>query len=260
MSAHSQTEWNPGTYERFRGLRLQPALDLLSGVSDLPAGDVIDLGCGSGTVGKALKERFPDRALTGIDNSATMLTKAAGIDAYTDLAEADIRSWVHDTPPAVIYSNAALQWLDGHDELLPALVGHLPTGGMLAVQMPFQNEAPSHRGWGEAFGALFPDRAVGKGPEILSPEDYFNLLSPLGDVRLWQTEYLQQLPPSDQGHPVRLFTESTFARPFLEAVSTAEKPELIAAYEAAMARVYPLRPDGSVLFSFRRLFFILRKV
>ena len=252
-------DWNPEAYERFRGLRLQPALDLLSAVPDLPTGPVIDLGCGNGAAGRVLRQRFAGRVLIGVDNSPTMLAKAANTTEYTTLQEADIADWHPENPPALIFSNAALQWLGAHKFLLPKLVDLLAQDGVLAVQLPHQNRAPSHQGWIDAFERLFGDRAVGQGPDILTPDAYFDILSPLGDFRVWETEYLQHLPPSDQGHPVRLFTESTFARPYLEATNKAEQAELIAAYEAAMAQAYPLRADGSVLFAFRRLFFTLRK-
>lgn len=252
-------DWNPEAYERFRGLRLQPALDLLSAVGDLPTGPVIDLGCGNGPVGGALKQRFAARVLIGVDNSPAMLAKAANTGEYTSLQEADIADWQPDSPPALIYSNAALQWLGAHEGLMPKLVGLLADGGVLAVQMPHQNRGPSHQGWIDAFDGLFRDRKVGRGPDILTPSAYFDILSSLGEFRVWETEYLQHLPPSDKGHPVRLFTESTFARPYLEATDNAERAELIAAYEAAMGLAYPLRPDGSVLFAFKRLFFTLRR-
>ena len=252
-------DWNPGTYERFRGLRLQPALDLLSAVGELPDGPVIDLGCGNGAVGGVLRQRFAGQVLIGVDNSPAMLAKAADTGEYTTLQEADIAGWHPDSPPALIFSNAALQWLGDHKSLMRKLVDLLAEDGVLAVQMPHQNSAPSHQGWIDAFKSLVAGRAVGQGPDILTPDAYFDILSPLGELRVWETEYLQHLPPSDKGHPVRLFTESTFARPYLEAVNEDEQAELIVAYEAAMALAYPLRPDGSVLFAFRRLFFILRK-
>lgn len=260
MPPNLTNDWNPETYERFRGLRLQPALDLVSGVGDVPAGPVIDLGCGNGAVGAVLRQRFAGQVLIGVDNSPAMLAKAADTGEYTTLQEADIATWQPDSPPALIYSNAALQWLGAHEGLMPKLVRQLAQGGVLAVQMPHQNRAPSHQGWIDAFGVLFGNRAIGQGPDILTPDAYFDILSPHGDFRVWETEYLQHLAPSDKGHPVRLFTESTFARPYLEATNDDEQAELIATYEAAMAQAYPLRPDGSVLFAFRRLFFTLRRI
>jgi trans-aconitate 2-methyltransferase len=253
------TDWNPSTYQRFSDLRLRPALDLLSALPPLPDGDVIDLGCGAGAVAVDLGERFSGRDLIGVDSSRAMLDKAAELGLYTTLDQADIALWRPHQPPALIFSNAALHWLRDHHRLLPDLAKSLAKGGVLAVQVPHQNPAPSHRTWVDLATQMFAGQVdTDNGPGILTPEDYHDILAPLGEVRIWQTEYLQRLVPVAQGHPVRHFTESTFARPVLNALSPAEQTRLIAAYEAKMAHAYPVRSDGSVLFPFRRLFFTLQ--
>ena len=128
----AQKDWNPGAYARFRGLRLRPALDLLAQVSDLPPGDVIDLGCGDGAAAGALTARFADRWIVGVDNSPAMLDKATG---YAATQQADIAAWLPDTPPALIFSNAVLHWLPDHEGLMPRLARLLAPGGVLAVQI-----------------------------------------------------------------------------------------------------------------------------
>ncbi|MHC0443651.1 methyltransferase domain-containing protein, partial [Flavobacterium sp. 3-210] len=40
----------------------------------------------------------------------------------------------------LIFSNAALQWIDNHNELFPKIISRINPGGQLAVQMPQQNE------------------------------------------------------------------------------------------------------------------------
>ncbi|MDV4145762.1 methyltransferase domain-containing protein [Shimia sp. FJ5] len=253
-------DWRPDSYGRFADVRLQPALDLLARVGEVPGGDIVDLGCGSGVMGAALAMQYPGRRLVGVDRSPKMLGKALETEGFSELLEADIAAWEPDTAPALVFSNAALQWLDGHEALLPRLAQCLVPGGVLAVQMPHQTHAPSHRGWGEAFAALFGDREIGKRSEVLDPAAYFDLLSPLGALHIWETEYYQNLPAAADGHPVRLFSESTYGRPYLEAAGdTEDQARLIEAYEAAMAKAYPLRADGTVLFPFRRLFFVLQR-
>ena len=258
MTSETTQDWNPGAYDRFRGLRLQPALDLLSRVGDLPNGTVVDLGCGNGVMSEALQRRFPRRRIVGVDNSPAMLEQAAEKRAYAIMQESDIATWQPDLIPALIFSNAALQWLDNHAALMLRLAGLLPAGGVLAVQMPHQNAAISHAGWNRAYRDLFNETPADRGPSVLEPEVYFDLLSPLGEVQVWGVEYFQQLDPAETGHPVRRFTETTYARPFLNAVDGERRDRLIAAYEAIIAPHYPLRADGSCLFPFRRLFFTLR--
>lgn len=251
-----KTDWNPGAYARFRGLRLRPALDLMAQVGDLPAGAVVDLGCGDGAAAAALAARFPGRPLIGVDASPAMLDRAAGYDAKV---LADIADWQPDTPPALIFSNAALQWLSGHAALMPRLAGLLAPGGVLAVQMPRQYGAPSHRFLRDIAQAQFPDRFdfTGWQPPVAPAADYWQMLAPLGRVTAWESEYVQRLDPVAEGHPVRAFTGSTAMRPYLDKLTDAEAAVFCAAYDAALGAAYPLMPDGAALMPFRRVFFVL---
>jgi trans-aconitate 2-methyltransferase len=259
-------DWDPARYGAFRDLRLRPAMDLLAQVRELPNGDVIDLGCGDGAVGRALAARFkPDHHLIGVDASAAMLKRAAdqlterGNPAYSGLTQADIALWAAHTPPALIFSNAALNWLPDHAALMPGLAGMLARGGVLAVQMPRQGAAPSHRLLREVALALFPGRAMPPLSPVLPVQDYAGLLLAFGEVRAWTTDYLQMLDPVAQGHPVRAFTESTAMRPFVAGLTPEEARAYVAAYDAALADAYPALPDGRVLFPFTRIFFVLER-
>ena len=266
MSPAQGNDWSPGAYGRFRGFRLRPALDLLAQVPDmLPEGDVIDLGCGSGAVGPPLAGRFPGRDLIGVDASPAMLAEAAATGCYHVLQEADIARWQTGAPPALIFSNAALQWVPDHATLLPRLVALLAPGGVLAVQVPDQQDAPSHHLLREVSAALFPDRFdwTGWQPEVLAPEAMEALLAPFGPTTVWRTVYYQRLSPSPAApagaHPVRAFTESTAARPVLARLDPAEQALFLSAYDAALASAYPPATDGSVLFPFARSFLVLQR-
>ena len=250
-------DWNPGTYHRFRGQRLRPALDLIAALPDLPPGDIIDLGCGSGASGPALAGL--GRAVHGVDLSPAMLAEARATGVYASLTEGDIATWTASAPPALIFSNAALHWLSDHATLLPRLAAMLTPGGTLAVQMPHQNNAPSHRVWVSLVTEHFPGRYDATAtPGILSAVDYRRLLAPLGTLALWETEYFQVLDACvDGAHPVRRFTEATFARPILAQLDSAAQAQLIASYETVMDHAYPRSADGTALFPFRRLFLTL---
>ena len=215
----------------------------------LPPGDVLDLGCGSGAAAGPLRGRFPDRRLSGIDLSATMLAEAHATGLYDALRRADLARWSPEAPPALILSNAALNWVPDHPSLLARLAGLLAPGGVLALQVPGQHDAPSHRLIRETAG--LPPAEV----HVLDPVAYEALLVPFGAVEAWETTYVQRLPPSDEGHPVRRFTEATVARPV---VAAAADPEgFLAAYDAALGRAYPLGPDGGAILPFRRVFAVL---
>ena len=251
----TQKDWNPGAYARFRGLRLRPALDLLAQVGDLPPGDVIDLGCGDGAAAGALAARFADRRIVGVDNSPAMLEQALGYDAKH---HADIASWVPGSPPALIFSNAALHWLPDHDHLMPRLAGFLAPGGVLAVQMPRQFLAPSHRFLRDIAAAMFTDRFdfAHYQPPVFPAVQYHQMLAPLGRVTGWETDYVQALGPVSEGHPVRAFTGATAMRPFLDKLTEAEAAQFTAAYDTALGAAYPLDAQGGALFPFRRCLFV----
>lgn len=257
-TAKTTTDWNPGAYARFHDLRLRPGLDLLNAVGRMAAGDIVDLGCGNGALGDALRARAGGRDVIGVDASPAMLDKARAAHVYTKLQQADIKDWHPARAPGLIFSNAVLHWVGSHEKLMPKLASMLGKGGTLAVQMPHQNKAPSHRVWLSLVEELFPGRVEKMGtPGVMAPVKYEELLSSLGQFRMWDTEYYQRLMAEAGSHPVRRFTESTYARPVLQALEEEEKAELIRRYEEVMHAAYPVRKDGSVLFPFRRLFFTL---
>ena len=251
-------DWNPEAYSRFRGLRLRPALDLLAQVFTVPEGPVIDLGCGSGAVGEALTSRFGARVV-GVDASPAMLAKAAATGAYVSVSETDIADWTPETPPALIFSNAALHWLPRHATLMPRLARSLRPGGVLAVQMPRQSGAPSHRFLRDIAASMFPDRFDFGGYEapVQPASVYWQMLSEFGAVEAWETDYVHHLSAAAVGHPVRSFTESTAMRPIVERLSASEAAAFIARYDVALGSAYPILADGGTLFPFRRVFFTL---
>jgi trans-aconitate 2-methyltransferase len=261
MRRHRRDDWNPGTYERFRDLRLRPAVDLLAQVPDLPAGEVVDLGCGAGAAGPALRARFPDARLVGLDASASMLARAEAAGCHDALIREDIAGWRPAAPVALIFANASLHWLADHDRLLPRLAGHLVPGGVLAVQMPGNFEAPSHALLREIAARRFPDRIEADAcvSPVRAARDYVAMLASLGRVEGWEMEYVQHLAAVACGHPVRAFTESTAMRPFLARLTVDEAAAFTDDYDAALEDAYPRAADGSVLFPFRRVLFVLQK-
>src|SRR5688572_8458391 len=112
--------WDAGLYLKFADHRLRPALDLMGrldpGNGARPGHAVYDLGCGAGNITRILADRFGDCPIIGIDSSEEMLANARTqtSDARVSFASGDLAHFVPSMPPAILYSNAAYHWLDGH--------------------------------------------------------------------------------------------------------------------------------------------------
>ena len=250
-------QWDPRTYLRFGDERGRPAADLLARVPlDAPR-SVVDLGCGTGNSTARLRERWPAAHVTGVDSSPEMLARARADRPDADWLLADIAHWSPPAPVDVVYSNAALHWVDAHERLLPRLLGCLAPGGVLAVQVPANDAAPTHRElfalartlrWSPRLAGLVRERPV------LEPEACHDLLAPLASrLELWTTTYLHVLSGPD---PVLAWTRGTTLRPFLERLEAPEAAEFEAVYGARLAAAYPPRADGRVLLPFRRHFLV----
>src|SRR4051812_26221574 len=112
--------WDPTTYLRYGDERGRPFGELLNRIGAEDPRIVVDLGCGPGQLTASLAERWPDARITGLDASPEMIERAH--EHATDRVNflvADLVDWQPEVPPDVIVSNATLQWVPGHRELLP---------------------------------------------------------------------------------------------------------------------------------------------
>ncbi len=253
--------WDPDQYLFFADHRIRPAIDLLNAIPKAEAKQVVDLGCGAGSLVPYLRKRWPNARLTGVDRSAEMLEKARRAEPETVFQQADIAVWEPKKSVDVIFSNAALNWLDHHDKLLNRLAGFLNPGGVLAIQMPRNHARPSHTAVAdiinqEPYGVkLLP---LLKTEPVHPPAWYVDCLSAArqngATVDVWETDY-QQLLTGD--NPVMEWTKGTYLRPFLDALQGEERHRFEEAYRGKILAAYPPLPDGTTLFAFRRLFIVV---
>lgn len=180
----SRDAWDPAQYERFKTERSQPFFDLLALVRRKPGMRAVDLGCGTGELTRALHERLEASETLGIDGSDAMLAKA-GAFATPGLRfeKGDIGTLAPERPFDLVFSNAALQWIDGHEGLLARLTETVAPGGQLAFQVPANSDHPSHTVAAEvAREEPFRSAMAGtprKSP-VLPPDVYATLLHRLG--------------------------------------------------------------------------------
>lgn len=189
--------WSPQQYERFRLERRQPFDDLAALVEKRPRMQVVDLGCGTGELTRELHEILDAGETMGIDSSATMLLKAGHFDGQMlRFEKGTIEAFVTDRPYDLIFSNAALHWVPDHERLFTRLTSFLSPTGQIAVQMPANDDHPSHRIAAEVASTF----GIAPRPDpILPVQAYAALLHHLGYVRqhVRLQVYGHLLPSSD---------------------------------------------------------------
>jgi len=256
--------WDPAQYLKYADERRRPALDLIARIPLAAPAAIVDLGCGAGNVTRLLAERWSSARILGVDNSAAMLARAreaGSADPRLEWIAADLATWRPREPIDLLFSNAALHWLDAHETLFPRLFAMVAPGGALAVQMPANHAAPSHSLLAEVVNST---RWRARLAPLLRPAPvapaaaYFGMLVPQArSVDAWTTEYLHVLPAAGDGdHPVVGWTRGTALTPFLAALDAEAQRAFLADYTERIAQAYRPLPDGRVLFPFRRLFVV----
>ena len=269
--------WDAGQYLRFGGERARPFFDLVAQIDATDPRHVVDLGCGPGNLTAALAQRWPGARVTGEDSSPEMIEAAtaallrgglggsspraskASAGGNLDFAVGDVRHWHPEHPVDVIVCNAVLQWVPGHEALLPRWADHLAPGGWLAFQLPGNFDQPSQTIIREMAGSprwqgLLAEAELNR--QGGDPADYVSLLARPGfEVDAWETTYLHVLPGEN---PVLEWTKGTALRPVLAALDESQAAAFLGEYGERVRDAYQPQPFGTV-FPFRRVFAVVRR-
>lgn len=252
--------WNPNQYLKFAQPRFRPAQDLLARVAIEEPNTIYDLGCGTGSGAEMLASRWGGATVTGVDDSAEMLAQAAKDHGGIAWQHQSVADWVPEHPADLIFSNAALHWLPNHEVLFPKLMGYLAPGGVLAVQMPRNFNAPSHTLIAETirsgpWRSKLEDQL--RPSPVAEPHFYYELVAgQASSVDIWETEYLHVL---DGPNPVKEWTKGTWLKPLLDKLDEPDRSAFEDDYAGRVERAYPRQQSGKTLFPFRRLFMMVRR-
>ena len=270
--------WDAGQYLRFGGERARPFFELVAQVGATDPRYVADLGCGPGNLTVALAQRWPGAAVAGVDSSPEMIATAQASTGQPNTGQpntgqpntgqavpnlsfalGDVWDWRPEQPLDVLVSNAVLQWVPGHDELLIRWADLLAPGGWLAFQLPGNFDQPSHEIVKEM--ALSPRwRALLAGVQLNrqagDPAGYVALLARPGfAVDAWETTYLHILPGEN---PVREWTKGSTLRPVLAALDAEQGDAFVREYGERLSEAYHPQSFGTI-FPFRRVFAVVHR-
>ena len=254
--------WDPGQYLQFGDERGRAFVDLVARVGAEDPRLVVDLGCGPGNLTRLLADRWPEARVEGVDSSPEMVEQAQA-DGETDRLAyrvGDLREWFPAEPVDVLVSNATLQWVPGHLDLLERLVSAVRPGGWFAFQVPGNFGERSHTAIAELRAApRWRERLDGldlEQPASEEPAVYLDRLVALGcRADVWETTYLQVLQGPDA---VVRWISGTGLRPVLGALDGADRDDFVAEYRALVAEAYPERPWGTEL-PYRRVFAVAQR-
>jgi trans-aconitate 2-methyltransferase len=254
-------DWDPNAYLQFRNERAQPAIDLVEKIELYCPKNIIDIGCGPGNSTQILAAKWPDSVITGLDSSIAMIEKARNDYPHQLWLHTNAENIDADKKYSLVFSNAALQWMDNHETLIPKLWEIVNKNGAFAVQIPKFEKMPisdvinkvidSDKWYKRMNGEIFRF-------ELHELDYYYDLLSPFTDnIILWETHYFHILP-SLQG--IIDFIQSTALKPYLEKLNIdTEKRALKNDILKECQNCYRIQSNGRVLFPFKRMFIIAYK-
>jgi trans-aconitate 2-methyltransferase len=251
--------WDPTTYLTFADHRGRPFHDLVGRIAAREPRRVVDLGCGPGNLTETLAHRWPTATLDALDSSPEMVeaARARGINAHVG----DVTEWTPEPDTDVVVTNAVLQWVPNHTELLRTWACQLPAGAWLAMQVPGNFAAPSHvltrelaasPTWRETLDGV----ALREEDAVNTPREYADLLVAEGcEVDAWETTYTQRLSGEN---PVLNWIAGTALRPIRAALDDDRWAEFVSDLTPKLGAAYPTRSDGTTWFEFRRVFVVAR--
>jgi trans-aconitate 2-methyltransferase len=153
----------------------------------------------------------------------------------------------------LVFSHAAIHWLDNHAALIPRLLTHVAPGGQLAVQVPSNHRHPSH--------TLIIDTAVEepfatalagwvRQSPVLEIDRYAKLLHLSGgtEITVFERVYPHLLADADA---LVEWTSGTTLVPYLERLPQELHAGFLDSYRKKLLNIWP---RGPVYYTFRRIF------
>lgn len=254
--------WNPGKYNQFKNIRFQPFFDLAEWIATDGLTTAVDIGCGTGEQTKILAEKFDKADFLGIDPSPEMLAKSKELETdnlhFKTTTVEDFITSNAGKKWDLIFSNAALQWSDDHENLFPQLILLLSEKGQLAVQMPVQKENLLNKILIDlAQEKPFVDYLQGWKREspVLSIDAYAQILFENG---LSNLQIIQKVYPiiADNAETLFDFISGSALIPYLERLSESQQELFVAEYKYRIQKEFKRFP---AIYAFKRLLLYGRK-
>jgi trans-aconitate 2-methyltransferase len=252
-TAAQKIAWDPAAYAANSASQQAWARELIAKLELRGDERILDVGCGDGKVTAELARAVPQGAATGIDSSLDMIRFARtafrnGTVPNVEFHVMDARQIRFDRAFDLIFSNAALHWVDDHQAFLRGASACLRPGGRLVVSCGGKGNAQ------HVFIALRAEMRLKRWREFFhrlekpyffySPEDYEKWLPHFG----FKTRSVR-LADKDMVFPGREGFAGWFRTtwlPYTQRVPESAREEFIAAVADRYVATHPLDEAGRV--------------
>ena len=246
-------KWNAADYAANSTVQQTWARELIAKLNLCGNEQILDVGCGDGKVTAEIARAVPRGSVTGIDASAEMIAFARKTFPKAEISNlkfqiADARKISFKNQFDLVFSNAALHWVDDHEAILRGASAVLKTGERLVVSCGGKGNAH------DVFLALRPEMRMKRWREFFrkmplpyffyAPADYEKWLPKFG----FQINRLE-LAPKDASYagPAGFATwlRTTWI-PYVQRVPENLREEFIAAVTQRYVAKHPPTANGQV--------------
>ena len=251
-------DWNSEQYLKFKTERTQPAIDLVNRINVHNPKKILDIGCGPGNSTEVLYNKYPNAYILGVDKSEEMIKTAKMKYPNLDFKICDVSKDLSelDSDFDIVFSNACIQWVPDHKQLLINMLNLLNKNGVLAVQIPMNYNEPIHKAIDELTSSekwkkYFTELRIFY---TLSQSEYYDLLSEISEeFFIWETTYYHVMKSHND---ILEWYRGTGLRPYLSVLPDTERTVFESELMEVLTQRYPKQKNGDIIFRFPRFFLL----
>ncbi len=253
-------EWNADEYAKHSSAQEKWAMELLVKLKLKGHENVLDLGCGDGKITAEIAGIIKDGLVVGVDNSKAMINLAQEkypVKKYKNLVfrVMDVKRLIFDEKFDVVFSNAALHWVDDHGKVLEGINRSLKPGGRFLIQTGGTGNAAAAFETLKEMAALDEWQQYLKDAEspynFLSDKDYERLMPEKGFKPL-RIELLKKDMVHNGIEGLKGFIRTTWL-PFTSRIPEEKREQFITETAQHFIMKYPPDKEGNVHIGMVRL-------
>ncbi len=262
-SSPTKNIWNAADYAANSLVQQTWARELIAKLNLRGDENILDVGCGDGKVTAEIARVVPDGFVVGTDASPQMIAFAK--KTFPAKKFPKLRFQICDARKLfakkfavkfdVVFSNAALHWVDDHEKILRGAAAVLKSGGRLVVSCGGKGNAQ------DVFVALRPEMRLKRWREFFrkmptpyffySPDDYKKWLPKFG-FKIQKLKLAPKDTTYDRANGFATWLRTTWI-PYVQRVPKNLREEFIAAVTQRYVAKHPPDVDGKIHVKMMRL-------